>query len=309
MTLERIVGQAVPISILQRALETATLGHAYLFSGEEGLGKETVARAVAQELKERGGPLSEIYVLEGEGTIKVDEIRDLRNRAALTKSGNSIWLILDAERLNREASNAFLKILEEPPAGTYFFLTTTQVHSLLPTIVSRCQHLPFRRLSEEDIYKWLSSRQGQSYTDSQIRAAAKLAHGSLGRAQAYLEGSLLEQRDEVIAKLIKVPRASYPEILGLSHNWPEERNTVDRELQLFLEWYRDLITVKNEIDLPLYNPGYERELQEISALYTNHGLLMILELIGEMKKAIAGNGRMRFCLGYLLLMMKRGALT
>lgn len=74
MTLEQIIGQAVPVAILKRALDTDSLGHAYLFSGEEGVGKETVARAVAQELAKRKGGLSTLQVLGGEGSIGIDEI-------------------------------------------------------------------------------------------------------------------------------------------------------------------------------------------------------------------------------------------
>ena len=309
MTLDQIVGQAVPIAILKRALSTNTLGHAYLFSGEEGLGKETVARAVAKELQEQGGSFSELNVIDGDGSIGVDEIRELRRRAFLTKSGNSVWLLLEAERLTVEASNSLLKVLEEPPPGTYFFLTTTKMQSLPATIVSRCQHLPFRPLAEEEVCLWLANHSGLTPQDPKIRSAARLAQGSLGKAQAYLNGTLFDARDAVIAQLIRLPRASYPEVLGLSQNWPEDRSKVSRELQLFLEWYRDLLLIRNGIDLPLYNPGYKQELAEISELYTNQSLLMIIEQIREMKKAIAGNGRIRFCLGYLMLMMKRGALT
>lgn len=193
--------------------------------------------------------------------------------------------------------------------GTHFFLTTTKVQSMLPTIVSRCQHLQFRRIPEEEICQWLAKQTQQSPADERIRTISRLAQGSLGKALAYWKGSLLEERETVISKLIQVPRASYPAVLGLSQTWPEDREKIHQELQVFLEWHRDLLTVKNGIDLPLYNPGYERQLKEISALYTNDTLFVIIEKIVEMGKAIAGNGRIRFCLGYLLLMMKRGALT
>ncbi len=309
MTLDHIVGQVVPVSILQRALRTKTVGHAYLFSGEKGLGKETVARAVAHELKEQGGPLSEIHIVDGEGRIGIDAIRDLRHNATMMPAGYSIWIIPDADRLTAEASNALLKILEEPPAGTYFFLTTTQVNRLLPTIISRCQGLPFRRIAEQEVCQWLAKRVDANVTDVKIRSIAKLAQGSLGKAWAYWQGSLLEERDAVLAKLIQVPQASYPEVLGLSQSWPEERQKIVGELQLFLEWHRDLITVKNELNLPLYNPGYERELEKIGTYYTNQDLTMIMEQIGKAGKAIAGNGRIRFYVGYLLLLMKKGALT
>ncbi|HHT43302.1 MAG TPA: AAA family ATPase [Firmicutes bacterium] len=309
MTLDQIIGQAVPVSILKRALSTNSLGHAYLFSGEEGVGKETTARVVAEELAKQGGPLSSLHVLGGEGSIKIEDIRQLRQSASLASAGNTVWLILDADRLTPEAGNALLKTLEEPVPGTHFFLTTTKVQSMLPTIVSRCQHLQFRRIPEEEICQWLAKQTQQSPADERIRTISRLAQGSLGKALAYWKGSLLEERETVISKLIQVPRASYPAVLGLSQTWPEDREKIHQELQVFLEWHRDLLTVKNGIDLPLYNPGYERQLKEISALYTNDTLFVIIEKIVEMGKAIAGNGRIRFCLGYLLLMMKRGALT
>lgn len=309
MTLDQIIGQAVPVSILKRALSTNSLGHAYLFSGEEGVGKETTARVVAEELAKQGGPLSSLHVLGGEGSIKIEDIRQLRQSASLASAGNTVWLILDADRLTPEAGNALLKTLEEPVPGTHFFLTTTKVQSMLPTIVSRCQHLQFRRIPEEEICQWLAKQTQQSPADERIRTISRLAQGSLGKALAYWKGSLLEERETVISKLIQVPRASYPAVLVLSQTWPEDREKIHQELQVFLEWHRDLLTVKNGIDLPLYNPGYERQLKEISALYTNDTLFVIIEKIVEMGKAIAGNGRIRFCLGYLLLMMKRGALT
>jgi DNA polymerase-3 subunit delta' len=309
VTLDQIIGQAVPVSILKRALSTNSLGHAYLFSGEEGVGKETTARVVAEELAKQGGPLSSLHVLGGEGSIKIEDIRQLRQSASLASAGNTVWLILDADRLTPEAGNALLKTLEEPVPGTHFFLTTTKVQSMLPTIVSRCQHLQFRRIPEEEICQWLAKQTQQSPADERIRTISRLAQGSLGKALAYWKGSLLEERETVISKLIQVPRASYPAVLGLSQTWPEDREKIHQELQVFLEWHRDLLTVKNGIDLPLYNAGYERQLKEISALYTNDTLFVIIEKIVEMGKAIAGNGRIRFCLGYLLLMMKRGALT
>lgn len=308
-TLDHVVGQAVPVSILKRALSTNRVGHAYLFSGAEGLGKETVARAMASELKRRGGPLSEIHILDGDETIRIDDIRELHRKAALVPSGFSIWIILEAKRMHVEASNAFLKILEEPPAGTYFLLTTTQVQALLPTILSRCQHLPFRRMAEKDVAKWLANKVGRSEDDERVQSIARLAHGSLGKAWAYWEGTLLEERDAVLSKLMVVPKSSYAQVLGLSQNWPEDRKKITEELQLFLEWFRDLLIVKNEIALPLYNPSYRQELSEISALYTNQDLVRIMEQIMETEKAIAGNGRIRFYLGYLLLLMKKGALT
>lgn len=309
MTLDDIVGQSVPVSILRNGLATGTLGHAYLFSGEPGLGKETTARAVANELRLQGGSHSELHVLSGDSSIKIEDIRVLRQQVAYSSTGNSVWIIRDAERMTVEASNALLKTLEEPRPGTYFFLTTSQVQSLLPTIISRCQQLSFRTIAESQIRTWLGERTGLDPNDAKIRAVARLSQGSLGQAWEYWEGSLLEYRAEVIRKLIQVPTASYPEVLGLSQAWAEDRTQINHDLQFILEWHRDLLTVKNETGLSLYNPDYKRELQEISAYYSNHSLFQIIQTITELGVAIQGNARIRFGLGYLLLLMKKGALT
>lgn len=309
MTLDNIVGQAVPVAILKKGLASGNLGHAYLFSGEAGLGKETTARAVAQELKLQGGPFSELHVLKGEGPIRIDEIRALRQQVAYASSGNQIWVIIDAERMRVEAANAFLKTLEEPRRGTYFFLTTTRVHSLLPTIVSRCQLLDFRAIPEEAICQWLAQRTRLNPEDARIRSVARLAKGSLGRAWDYWRGPLLDWRQEVIEKLIQIPTLDFAEVMGLSLGWPEDRTKFTVELQWFKEWYRDLLVIKNDIDLSLYNPDHERELRAISAYYSNRYLFLIINEITATDRALAGNARIRFCLGYLLLLMKKGALT
>src|SRR5690554_4990255 len=135
--LDSIVGQSLAVSILRRGLETNTLSHAYLFHGDAGLGKETTARAVADELIKQGGIYSQFRVIEGTPSIKIEQIRLLKEQSEYSQNGNLVWLIKDVDNMTPQAANAFLKTLEEPVKGVYFFLTTTSLHSLLPTIVSR----------------------------------------------------------------------------------------------------------------------------------------------------------------------------
>ena len=169
MVLNSIVGQPLAVSILRRGLETNTLSHAYLFYGDAGLGKETTARAVADELMQQGGVYSQFHVIEGTPSIKIDQIRLLKEQSAYAQNGNLIWLIKDVENMTLEAANAFLKTLEEPTKGVHFFLTTTSLHSLLPTIVSRCQLIPFRSISEDVICDYLAGTTGVEKDDVKIR--------------------------------------------------------------------------------------------------------------------------------------------
>ena len=307
--LDSIVGQSLAVSILRRGLETNTLSHAYLFHGDAGLGKETTARAVADELIKQGGIYSQFRVIEGTPSIKIEQIRLLKEQSEYSQNGNLVWLIKDVDNMTPQAANAFLKTLEEPVKGVYFFLTTTSLHSLLPTIVSRCQLIPFRSISEDVIRDYLAEKTGVDREDVKVRLAARMARGSIGRAIEYWDGPVLEHRREVLDRLSQIPILSFPEVLGMSQNWNEDRQQVLMDLQLMLEWYRDLAAIKSGVDLPLYNPDYENELTEISADYSYRSLFRIIQEISEMVSAIQGNARVRFCIGYLLLIMKKGALA
>jgi len=307
--LDSIVGQSLAVSILRRGLETNTLSHAYLFHGDAGLGKETTARAVADELIKQGGIYSQFRVIEGTPSIKIEQIRLLKEQSEYSQNGNLVWLIKDVDNMTPQAANAFLKTLEEPVKGVYFFLTTTSLHSLLPTIVSRCQLIPFRSISEDVIRDYLAEKTGVDREDVKVRLAARMARGSIGRAIEYWDGPVLEHRREVLDRLSQIPILSFPEVLGMSQNWNEDRQQVLMDLQLMLEWYRDLAAIKSGVDIPLYNPDYENELTEISADYSYRSLFRIIQEISEMVSAIQGNARVRFCIGYLLLMMKKGALA
>jgi len=299
MSLSEVLGQPLAVTILQKSLEKGRLAHAYLFYGDDGVGKETTVRILARD--------SLLRVVEGSPTIKIDQIRMLREQSSYTQSSSLIWLIRDADQMTVEAANAFLKVLEEPTPGVYFFLTTTNIHRVLPTIVSRCQVIPFRSIPESIIQEYLAERYGQTPDNAQVRLVARMARGSIGRAVEYWDGPILERRREVIDKLIRIPTASYPEVLGFSQNWDEDRVQVREDLQLMLGWYRDLAAVKSGSSVGLYNPDYENELEKTSKLYSYMSIFDIMHEISEMMAAIGGNARPRFALCRLFLTMKKGA--
>jgi DNA polymerase-3 subunit delta' len=299
MTLLEVLGQPVAVTILENSRAQGRLAHAYLFYGDEGVGKETAVRILAAG--------SHLHVIEGSPAIKIEQIRMLRQQSSYIQSGSSVWLIKDADNMTVEAANAFLKVLEEPSPGVYFFLTTTNIHRILPTIVSRCQVVPFRAIPEEMIQKYLAQKYSQASDDPKVRLIARMARGSIGRALEYWEGPLLERRQQVLETLIRIPASSYPEVLGFSQRWEEERVQVIEDLQLMLGWYRDLAAVKSGSTVSLYNPDYAGKLQEISQVYSYRALCEIMHEISEMQAAIAGNARPRFVLGRLFLSMKKGA--
>ncbi len=139
---EDVVGQEHIVTLLTSAIKQGKISHAYLFSGGRGTGKTTVARIFARAVGCNDEDIIEIDAASNRG---IDEIRELREavRTAPFSSPYKVYIIDEAHMLTKEASNALLKTLEEPPHHVIFILATTDPHKLPDTIISRCQNLSF----------------------------------------------------------------------------------------------------------------------------------------------------------------------
>ena len=178
MRFESIIGQERPIRFLTQILQKRSIPHAMLFTGVDGIGKQTTARALGMALnclnpvgvsacgecppcqKVISGTHPDMITVKPEGAfIKIDQVRAVSRqlRFAPLEGNWRVVIINDAQALNLEASNAILKILEEPPKGTVIILTATQTTDLLPTIVSRCQQVAFRPIPYEKVAEVLVS--------------------------------------------------------------------------------------------------------------------------------------------------------
>jgi len=150
LKLSDVIGQEHVTAALAHALETGTVSHAYLFTGPRGTGKTSIARILAHEINQL--PYSDerlhldIIEIDAASNRRIDEIRDLRDKVhtAPTSAKYKVYIIDEVHMLTREAFNALLKTLEEPPAHVVFILATTEVHKLPETIISRTQRYAFK---------------------------------------------------------------------------------------------------------------------------------------------------------------------
>lgn len=210
-TLAEVVGQEQVTTTLLNALKTERISHAYLFCGPRGTGKTSMGRALAKAVNclttgGKGEPCNtcemcqainegralDFIEIDAASNTGVDDVRALRERVATSpaQARFKVYLIDEFHMLSTAASNALLKTLEEPPPHVIFILATTEVHKILPTIMSRCQRFDFRRLAQADVVNKLSSiceTEKITIGPEALRLIARNAAGSLRDAENLLE--------------------------------------------------------------------------------------------------------------------------
>jgi DNA polymerase-3 subunit delta' len=186
--------------------------HAYLFQGPAGVGKRRTAVAFASELLDRDPRVArrshpDLYVLEPLGDqIRIDAVREMRRDLHMRpfEADRRVYLVFGAQLLNDEAADALLKDLEEPPSYAVIVLVADEVGSLPETIRSRCQPVPFRRLSERAVREDVRAR-APELSEEEATSIARVAGGRLDRAERLLDPAAASRR----AALLETARAVY----------------------------------------------------------------------------------------------------
>ena len=243
---EDIVGQSHISDTLRNAIASRRIAHAYLFSGPRGVGKTTTARLLAKavnclspdgqnpdnqcencvEITE--GRSFDVLEIDGASNRGVEEIRNLREsvRYAPSKGKYKVYIIDEVHMLTKEAFNALLKTLEEPPAHVMFIFATTELSRVPPTILSRCQRFDFRRIKTKEIAANLAAiakAEGLSIEDDALMLLASKADGSLRDAQSLFDqivalcGSTVK-RSAIVEALNLVDQDLYFQITDLIKN-------------------------------------------------------------------------------------------
>lgn len=266
MGLERIVGQTRALRALQEAFARQRIPNAYLFTGPQGVGKKLAAHEMAKLINclgpradhnpcdlclscrkiEHGNHLDVSVIQPDNRTFKIAQIRELQQTLRFPpQEAKMRVLILDGvEQMNVESANAFLKILEEPPPQNLFILLSSSPSQLLPTILSRCQRVPFAPIPRDIMQALLVERHGFDQVRAEL--AAGLSEGSVARAIALDANLSNEDRRYFLQTLLRLhePIQGTALALELAEQLKDKGEYLSLYFDLLRTWYRDLLFLR-----------------------------------------------------------------
>lgn len=324
-----IIGQEQIKEHLQNAILMDKVSHAYIIHGELGAGKEFISRIFSMTLQcEKGEtePCEEcrsckqavgknhpdiIWVThEKPNSIGVEDVRSQINHDIGIKpyyGPKKIYIVNEAEKMTLQAQNALLKTLEEPPSYGVVLLLTTNIHALLPTMISRAIVLQMRPAKDSDIEQYLMKR--FQMPDYRARVCAAFARGNMGKAKHMSESEGFERiRNEAISLLKYIRDMEVAEIVGAIKRINEEKMDVNSYLDILFVWYRDILMFKATKDAN--NLIFKEEIQDIKKTADRssyEGIEKILNALDKAQQRIGAKVNFDLAMELLFLTVKENS--
>ena len=338
-----IIGQEHVSKTLANAIENNRIAHSFIFSGPRGVGKTTTARILAKALNCENGPTAnpcnkcsscesitkgnslDVLEIDGASNRGIDEIRNLRENIRFTPTLGKyrIYIIDEVHMLTKEAFNALLKTLEEPPGHAVFIFATTEIHRVPATILSRCQRFDFKRMSIKTIISHLESIAKSEKLDIEKDALlqiAKKADGSMRDSQSILDQIISYAGNKITAAEVadvlgiisddlyfefteKIRDGDLKNLLLLCNRVFAEGYDLAEFLNGFEEHFRNLLVLKTLQNFDQINVAehYHDQFRSVSKLFEVTDLLAYIKQVGDMQNAIkwATQPNLKFELGIL----------
>ena len=306
MKFSDIIGQSTLVNYLKSILASGRIAHSYIFTGPRGVGKKTISNIFAKALvcyeqkqepcnicrscgQFESGNHPDIYrVVSDKKTIGVDSIRDMQSDIKVKpfQGDRKIYIIDKADTMTVQAQNALLKTLEEPPEYAVIILLTSNISSLLPTVLSRCQLIKIPRLSPTHITSIVEKN--LAIPKEQALIYAKLSEGLPGKALELAGSQEYQQlREDVLNLIEKLIHANTLEAMGYTGFFEERRDRIDDVLDLLELWLRDILVYKEngKIDL-IINMDRISTIKTLSKSFTTNKIHDMIEKVEDTKKML-----------------------
>ncbi|MCF8053638.1 MAG: DNA polymerase III subunit delta' [Deltaproteobacteria bacterium] len=311
----RIYGHEQQLTMLRDSARANRLANTYLFYGMEGIGKKLVAMEFARSLlcpvsapvacgectscrKALNGNHPDIFVfIPPTASIKIDEIRLLQEKSILRpfEATRKIFIIDDVEKMTRDAANAFLKTLEEPPESCVFFLITARYRSLLPTVLSRCQKIPFSPLSDDDLTKLLGEL--TSCDPLQARTVATLAGGSAATALAMFQEDFLAHRSNLFGALQRLILQKEMGIFSFVKAMGSDKEEVAKSLDIVRSAFRDVaLFLVRQDTAGVINRDVEHVIREMAQRFSLRHCTEVSRIIHSAMRGLTANANKQLLL-------------
>ena len=344
-TFSEVLGQETVVTTLKNAIRQNMVANAYLFSGSRGTGKTTLARILAKALNCQNpqgdepcnacsscreitaGHSLDVLEIDGASHRGIEDIRQINETVSYASSNKyKIYLIDEVHMLTKEAFNALLKTLEEPPAHVKFLFATTEPHKVLPTILSRCQRFQLNRIPLDTIVQKLSQiSQGLEIEAKALYMIAGRAEGGLRDAESLLDqivsfhGSPITEKtvsdslglvskDLLFELDLAGKKGDLGKVFEVSHLIFSEGKDFVYFVELYAEHFRTLLEIKLSQGVPKHLSLLEEDKPrylESAAIYSKENIIYLLELLVEAMSEIRFAPNNRIYLESLLLKIMR----
>ena len=321
-----IVGQEQMKEHFRSALASRKISHAYIINGEKSAGKEFIARIFAQALQcEKGGeePCMECHSCkqamsdnqpdiirithEKPNTISVDDIRAQINNDVAIKPYSSpykVYIMNEAEKMTVQAQNAILKTLEEPPEYAVILLLTTNVNSLLPTILSRCVVLNMKPVADDLVRKFLMEE--MQIPDYKAEVCVAFARGNVGRAKALASSEEFDNvKAEALSLLKYIQDMELYEIIAAIKKINDYKLEVNDYLDIMAIWYRDVLLFKatNDSNHLIFREEIQT-LRKVAQRSSYEGIERVTQALDKAKNRLNANVNFDLTMELLFLEIK-----
>jgi len=318
-------------NILANTIKLNRIAHAYLFTGPRGVGKTSMARIFAKSLNcLTSGPTTtpcnecqncveitkgistDVIEIDGASNTGVEDIRELQKELMYSTANSryKIYIIDEVHMLSKNAFNALLKTLEEPPENVLFIFATTEPHKVLATIISRCQRFDFKRIPISDIVarlKFICEQEEIKTEEEALFLIAKKADGSMRDALSLMDQLLAFGKDKLTHQDVLdifgiVPSERYHRILenilnkesaaviNLLHETIDKGNDLQEFINGLMDYIRDLLLIKLNIPKPEISKQQISEMKKLSDDFSENELLFLITLLIKTKADIKNSG-------------------